>query len=89
MVFGPPVTVVFGVFAAAAGIGSEVVAGVSGLRIVFGSSGGGNLLSGTAPEDFVPSIHCTVSGAQSSSSSSMSAHFASLPASSACRRVAR
>lgn len=37
----------------------------------------------------VPSFHSIVSGAQSSSSSSMSAHFASLPSPSACSLVAR
>ena len=38
---------------------------------------------------FVPSFHSIASGAQSSSSSSISAHFASFPSPSACKRVAR
>lgn len=54
----------------------------------FTSSGGGGRFS-AATVDLVPSIHCTVSGVQSSSSSSISAHFASFPPSSACSRVAR
>lgn len=90
IVFVPPVTLGLGVFAAATGAGFGVSATVTGaFAIVLGSSAGGGSFSAAAPDDFVPSIHCTVSGAQSSSSSSMSAHFASFPASSAWRRVAR
>ena len=39
--------------------------------------------------DFVPSTHVTASGAQSSSSSSISAHLDSLPPSSLCKRFAK
>jgi hypothetical protein len=90
IVLVPPVALAFGGFAATAGAGLDTSGIVSGaFKIVFGSSTGGSSFSTTAPDDFVPSIHCTVSGAQSSSSSSISAHFASFPDSSACRRVAR
>ena len=54
-----------------------------------GSSTGGGWFSAAVTVDFVPSIHSTVSGAQSPSSSSISAHLASFPASSIGRRVAR
>jgi hypothetical protein len=90
IVLVPPVTLVFGAFVGAAGVCLAVSWMACGaFAIVLGSSGRGASFSAAAPEDFVPSIHCTVSGAQSSSSSSISAHFASFPASSACSRVAR
>lgn len=61
----------------------------AGLICVFGSCAGIGTVSAASSVDLVPSIHTTVSGTQSSSSSSMSAHFDSLPFSSDCRRVAR
>ena len=51
-------------------------------RGVGGTSTGAKLV-------LVPSVHSMVSGAQSSSSSSMSAHFASLPSPSSCNLDAR
>ena len=46
------------------------------------ASFGAGTLSADVRADFVPSIHVTASGTQSSSSSSMSAHLDSLPFSS-------
>lgn len=82
------VAVAVAVADAGAGAGFAITTGGSFFSIGFGSSAGGTWFS-AATVDFVPSIHCTVSGVQSSSSSSMSAHFASFPPSSACKRVAK
>lgn len=52
-------------------------------------SAGAGVTSVDASVVFVPSFHSIVSGAQSSSSSSISAHLASLPSPSACSREVR
>jgi hypothetical protein len=67
-----------GAFEEATGLGfSAVSTGVAGFCATSGTTSTGvNVL-------FVPSFHSMVSGAQSSSSSSMSAHFASFPSPSA------
>lgn len=64
-----------------AGLVADVSAGLASLI--------GGTLSAGVKADFVPSIHVTASGTQSSSSSSMSAHLDSLPFSSDCKRVAK
>lgn len=54
-----------------------------------GSGAGGGASSACGRVIFVPSVHSIDSGAQSSSSSSMSAQFACLPGSSDCSLVAK
>lgn len=84
MVLGGPLSL--GFFTAKPGLAFS--AGFEGCGVDgFGSCAGGS--SAGVNVDFVPSIHTTASGAQSSSSSSMSAHFDSLLFSSDCNRVAK
>lgn len=60
-------------------------------KIEIGSGSGDGMTTSSACGRviFVPSVHSMVSGAQSSSSSSMSAQFACFPGSSDCSLVAR
>lgn len=90
IVFGPPVTLVLGALVAAGAAGLGASATGSGFARIIGF-GGSSIGCGwfSVTDDLVPSIHSTVSGAQSPSSSSMSAHLASFPASSMGKRVAR
>ena len=85
--FGPTVVMgfccanIFALFSSACRSFSIIATACSSARMAAGSFCDNEIL--------VPSFHSIVSGAQSSSSSSMSAHFDSLPSPSACNRVAR
>lgn len=72
----------FGATISGTGVFCARMGGVAGFGVGAGSSA-------TGSEILVPSVHSMDSGAQSSSSSSMSAQLACLPGSSDCSLVAR